>query len=69
MVEINAVKLWTIGDRECLSLPKQEAKDADAISNRTKNDLEVFQLQLDKLKSSLYEHFSSFKQSFITEVS
>ena len=69
MVEIDAVKLWTIGDRECLSLPKQEAKDADAISNRTKNDLDVFQLQLDKLKSSLCGHFSSFKQYFITDVS
>ena len=59
----------TIGDRECLSLPKEEAKDADAIKNRTKSDLEVFQLQLDKFKSSLYERFSFFKQSFITEVS
>ena len=31
-------------------------------------DLEVFQLQLDKFKSSFYEQFSSFKHSFITEV-
>ena len=68
-VENHAVKLRTIGDRECLSLPKEEAKDADTISNRTKSDLEVFQLQLDKFKSSLYEQFNSFKQSFITEVS
>ena len=69
MVESNAVKLQTIGDRECLSLPKQEAKDADAINNRTKSDLEVFQLQLGKFKSSLYEQFTSFKQPFTTEVS
>ena len=69
MAESKAVKLRTVGDRECLSLPKEEAKDGDAINNRTKSDLEVFQLQLDKLKSSLYEQFSSFKQSFITEVS
>ena len=69
MVESNAVKLRTIGDRECLSLPKEETKDADAINNRTKSDLEVFQLQLDKFKSRLYEQFSPFKQSFITEVS
>ena len=34
-----------------------------------KSDLEVFQLQLDKFKSGLYEQFNSFKQSFITEVS
>ena len=59
----------TVGDRECLSLPKEEAKDGDAINNRTKSDLEVFQLQLDKFKSSLYEQFNSFKHSFITEVS
>ena len=63
MVESNAVKSRTIGDRECLSLPKEEAKDAHAINNRTKSGLEVFQLQLDKFKSSLYEQFSSFKQS------
>ena len=69
MVEINEVTLQTIGDKERLSLPKEEAKDADVINNRTKSDLEVFQLQLDKFKSSLYEQFSSFKQSFITEVS
>ena len=49
-VESNAVKLRTIGDRESLSLPKEEAKDADAINNRNKSDLEVFQLQLDKFK-------------------
>ena len=29
---------------------------------------QVFQLQLDKFKLSLSEQFSSFKQSFITEV-
>ena len=69
MVESKVVKLRTVGDRECLSLPKEEAKDGDAINNRTKSDLEVFQLQLDKFKSSLYEQFNSFKHSFITEVS
>ena len=31
-------------------------------------DIEVFQLQLDKFKSSLYEQFSFFKHSFITEI-
>ena len=55
MVESNAVKLRTVGDRECLSLPKDEAKDLDAINNKTKSDLEVFQLQLEKFKSILYE--------------
>ena len=60
MVESNAVKLRKIGHRACLSLPKEEALDVDAISNRAKSDLEVFQLQVDKLKSSLYEQFSSF---------
>ena len=68
MVESKAVKLRTIGERECLSLPKEEATDGDAINNRTKSDLEVSQLQLDKFKSSLYEQFSSFKHSFITEI-
>ena len=33
MVESKAVKLRTVGDRECLSLPKEEAKDGDAINN------------------------------------
>ena len=62
MVENKAVKLQTVWDRECLSLPKKEEKDSDnRINNRTKSDLEIFQLQLDKL--SLYEQFSSFKQS------
>ena len=53
MIESNAVKFRAIGDRECLFLPKEEAKDPGAINNRTKNDLEVFQFQLDKFKSSL----------------
>ena len=38
-------------------------------TNRTINDLATFQLQLDNFKSSLKEKFSSFKQSFIAEVS
>ena len=61
--------MQTVGHRECLSPPKEEAKDDDAIINRTKSDLEVFPLKLDKFKSSLYEQFSSFKHSFITEIS
>ena len=69
MVESKVVKLTAVGGRECLSPPIEEAKDGDAINNRTKSDLEVFQLQLDKFKSSLYEQFNSFKHSFITEVS
>ena len=69
MVLSKLVKLKTVGDRECLSLPKEEAKDGDAINNITKSNLEVFQLQLDKFKSSLYEQFNFFKHSFITEVS
>ena len=69
IVESKAVKLRTVGDREYLSLPKEEAKDGNTINNRIKSDLEVFQLQLDKFKLSLYEQFSSFKHSFITEVS
>ena len=69
MVESKVVKLRTVGDRECLSLPKEEAEDGDAINNRTTSDLEVFQLQLEKFKSSLYEQFNYFKHSLITEVS
>ena len=69
MVESKVVKLRAVGDRECLSLPKEEAKDGNTINNRIKSNLEVFQLQLEKFKSSLYEQFSSFKHSFITEVS
>ena len=61
--------MQTVGHGESLSPPKEDAKDDDAIINRTKSDLEVFQLQLGKFKSSLYEKFSSFKHSFITEVS
>ena len=61
MIESKAVKLRTVGDRECLPQPKEEAKDGDAINNRAKSDLKVFQLQLDKFKSSLNEQFSSFK--------
>ena len=33
MVESKVVKSKTVGDRECLSLPKEEAKDGDAINN------------------------------------
>ena len=69
MVESKAVKLGTVRDRECLSLSIVEAKDGDAINNRTKSYLEVFRLQLDKFKSSLFEQFSSSKQSFTTEFS
>ena len=50
MVESIAVKLRIVGHRKCLSLPKEEAKDPDAINNRTKGNLEVFQFQLDKFK-------------------
>ena len=69
MVESNAVNLRAIGDRECLSLSKEQAKDADAINNRTKKGFGVFQLQLGKFESSLYEQFISYEQSFITDVS
>ena len=50
MTEVNAVKLQTIGERECLSLPKEEPKDLDMTTNRTINDLAIFQLQLDNFK-------------------
>ena len=68
MIEVNAVKLRTIGERQCLSLPKEEPKDLDMTTNRIINDLATFQLQLDNFKSSLKKQFSSFKQSFIAEV-
>ena len=67
MIEINAVKLRRIGERECLSLPKEEPKDLGMTTNRTINDLATFQLELDNFKSTLKEQFSSFKQSFIAE--
>ena len=60
MVGSKVAKLSTVGDRECLSLPREEVKDGDAINNRTKS-LKVLQLQLDKFKSSLYEQFNCFK--------
>ena len=69
MVKSKVVKLTAVGDKECLFPPIEEAKDGDAINNRTNSDLEVFQLQLDKFKSSLYGQFNSFKHSFMTEVS
>ena len=53
MVKSKAVKLRSVGDRECSSLPKEEAKDGDAKNIRTISDLEVFPLQLDKFKSIL----------------
>ena len=68
MIEVSAVKLRTIRERECLSLPKEETKDLDMTANRTINDLATFRLQLDNFKSSLEEDFNSFKQSFIAEV-
>ena len=43
MIEVNALKLQTIGERECLSLPKEEPKDLDMTTNRTINDLATFQ--------------------------
>ena len=67
IIEVNAVKLQAIGEREYLSLPKEEPKDLDMTTNRTINDLATFQLQLGNFKSSLKEQFSSFKQSFIAE--
>ena len=42
MVESKAVKWRTVGDKECLSLHKEEVKDGDAIINRTKSDLKFF---------------------------
>ena len=49
MNKINAVKLRTVGETECLSLPKE----VDMATNRMVNDLATFHLQLDKFKSSL----------------
>ena len=68
MIEVDIVKLQTIGERECLSLPKEEPKDLDMATNRTMNNLVTFQLQLRSFKSSLKEQFSFFRQSFITVV-
>ena len=34
MIEVNAAKLRTIGERECLYLPKQEPKDIDLTTGR-----------------------------------
>ena len=61
MIEVNVVKSRTIGERECLSLPKEEPKDLDMTTNRTINNLATFQLQLDNFKSNLKEQFNSFK--------
>ena len=68
LTDVNAVKLQTIGERECLSLPKKEPKDLNMTKNRTINNLATFQIQLGNFKSSLKEQFSSFKQQFIAEV-
>ena len=68
LTDVNAVKLQTIGERECLSLPKREPKDLNMTKNRTINNLATFQTQLDNFKSSLKEQFSSFKQPFIAEI-
>ena len=64
IIELNAVKLRTTGERQCLSLPKEQPKDLDMTINKTIIDLATFQLQLDNFRSSLKEQFSSFKQSF-----
>ena len=64
IIELNAVKLRTTGERQCLSLPKEQPKDLDITINKTIIDLATFQLQLDNFRSSLKEQFSSFKQSF-----
>ena len=61
-IEVNAVKLRTMRERECLYLPKEVPKDLDMTTNRTINDVATFQVQLDNFKSSLEEQFSSFKQ-------
>lgn len=68
MTEVNAVKLRTVGERQYLSLPKEEPKDLDMTTKRIINNLATFQLQLENFKSSLKEQFSSFKQSFLAEV-
>ena len=68
MIEVNAIKLRTVGETECLSLPKEKRKDLEMTTNRTINDLANFQLQLGNFKLSLKEQFSSFKQSLIAEV-
>ena len=64
IIELNAVKLRTTGERQCLSLPKEQPKDLDMTINKTIIDLATFQLQLGNFRSSLKEQFSSFKQSF-----
>ena len=43
MIEFNAVKLPTIGERDCLSLPKEGPKDLDMTTNSMINDLATFQ--------------------------
>ena len=38
MCEVNAVKIRTIGERECLSLPSEEPKDLNMTKKWTIND-------------------------------
>ena len=61
MIKINSVKLWWIGEGESLSLLKEKPKYLDKTTNKAVNDLVTFQLQLEKIKSSLKKQFSSLK--------
>ena len=65
MIEVNVVNLRTIGERKCLSLPKEEPKDLDMATNRAINDLTIFQLQLDNFKLSLKDDGLKSKNTVI----
>ena len=65
LINSNPVKLNTVGNRECLSLPTESNKRHQ--QNHLENHLNV-ENRFKKLKSDITDEFESLKKSFLKEV-
>ena len=62
IIEVNAVKWRTIGESECLSLPKEEPKYLDMVTKQEHKRFSHFSITAWKSHISLKEQSGSFKQ-------
>ena len=62
IIEVNAVKWLTIGESECLSLPKEEPKYLDMVTKQEHKRFSHFSITAWKSHISLKEQSGSFKQ-------
>ena len=65
LIENQSVKLIIVGNRECLSLPKENQKLRENDENQEKP---VLMEDIGNLRLQVLEEFRNMKSSFLTEV-